>query len=72
MTSKGLLYVIARALFNLGLSIQTARIGTRLDQVVDVFYVTGNNGKKIEDTTACEEIRENIQKVVDQFLDKNG
>jgi [protein-PII] uridylyltransferase len=36
----GLLYAIARTLFELGLSVSTAKIGTHLDQVVDVFYVT--------------------------------
>ena len=67
---QGLLYIIARALFNLSLSIHSARIGTRLDQVVDVFYVTGDHGGKIEDSTACEEIREAVQKAVDDFLDR--
>src|SRR4029079_14976353 len=36
----GLLYAITRTLFELSLSVSTAKIGTYLDQVVDVFYVT--------------------------------
>ena len=36
----GLLYAITRTLFELGLSVWRAKIGTYLDQVVDVFYVT--------------------------------
>jgi len=54
----GLLYTITRALFELGLSVQVAKIGTYLDQVVDVFYVTDQEGRKIEDENRIEEIRE--------------
>jgi [protein-PII] uridylyltransferase len=43
----GLLYTIARTLFELGLSISFAKIGTYLDQVVDVFYVTDASGQKL-------------------------
>jgi len=64
---QGLLAVIARTMFELGLSIHAARIATRLDQVVDVFYVTGSEGKKIEDVTACEKIRETLRQAVDAF-----
>ena len=53
----GLLYAIARALFELGLSVWRAKIGTYLDQVVDVFYVTTLDGEKIEDETRLEQIR---------------
>src|SRR5206468_9850710 len=46
----GLLYAITRTLFELGLSVSTAKIGTHLDQVVDVFYVTDEGqGTKITD-----------------------
>ncbi len=45
----GLLYAITRTLFELGLSVARAKIGTYLDQVVDVFYVTDQNNRKIED-----------------------
>ncbi len=43
---RGLLYRLARALHDLGLVIRFAKIGTYLDQVVDVFYVTERDGKK--------------------------
>lgn len=43
----GLLYTISRRLYELGLSIELARISTHFDQVVDVFYVTDNHGNKI-------------------------
>ncbi len=46
----GLLYALARKLHDIGLVIRHAKIGTYLDQVVDVFYVTAReNGQKIYD-----------------------
>jgi [protein-PII] uridylyltransferase len=65
---QGLLYVITRAMFRLGLSVHAARISTRLDQVADVFYVTHQQGGKLEDRTRLEAIRHTIQEEIDQFL----
>ncbi|MDT7043813.1 [protein-PII] uridylyltransferase [Candidatus Nitronereus thalassa] len=65
---QGLLSVIARTVFELGLSIHGARIATKLDQVVDVFYVTGADGEKINDEEAREKIRETLRQAVDTFL----
>lgn len=45
----GLLYTITRTLFELELSVGFAKIGTYLDQVVDVFYVTDVAGHKLTD-----------------------
>jgi [protein-PII] uridylyltransferase len=66
----GLLFVLAKTLVQLDLSIHMARIGTRLDQVVDVFYVTTTSGEKIQNATRCEQMQEAIQKAVNAFLDK--
>ena len=49
----GLLYTITRTLFELELSVSVAKIGTYLDQVVDVFYVTDQDGRKITDEAAA-------------------
>ena len=65
---QGLLYVLAKTLFSLGLSIHAARIATRLDQIVDVFYVTGSGGLKIESAERCEEILRKIHVEVETFL----
>jgi [protein-PII] uridylyltransferase len=47
---QGLLYEITHALFEMGLSIASAKISTRLDQVVDAFYVTERStGGKVPD-----------------------
>lgn len=61
----GLLYEIARTLFELGLSVSRARIGTHLDQVVDVFYVTDREGNKVEDEGRLQEIRGRLLEVVE-------
>jgi [protein-PII] uridylyltransferase len=45
----GLLYRIAQKLFAMGLNLWMARISTKVDQVVDVFYVQDMSGAKIED-----------------------
>ncbi len=50
----GVLYTISRTLFELGLNVSVAKIGTYLDQVVDVFYVTEQNGTKLEDEQAAQ------------------
>ncbi|MEJ2230294.1 MAG: [protein-PII] uridylyltransferase [Nitrospirales bacterium] len=65
---QGLLFVIARTLVGLDLSIHMARIGTRLDQVADVFYVTNLQGEKILPGEGCEHIRRILQDAIDQFL----
>jgi len=54
---QGLLYRVARTLFELNLSVALAKIATHLDQVVDVFYVSDAQGGKIEDEARLEAIR---------------
>jgi [protein-PII] uridylyltransferase len=43
----GLLYAIAQALFELGLSIALSKVNTEGRRVADVFYVTGTDGEKV-------------------------
>ena len=62
--SAGLLYQVARALFELDLSVSFAKIGTYLDQVVDVFYVTDLGGEKITDRSRLDEIRRRLLAVI--------
>ena len=62
----GLLYAITRALFELGLSVGRAKIGTFLDQVVDVFYVTDRQDCKIGDDRRLEEIRRRLLEIVER------
>jgi [protein-PII] uridylyltransferase len=60
----GLLYAVARALFELGCSVWRAKISTHLDQVLDVFYVTDQENQKIEDQERLETIRKRLLEVV--------
>jgi [protein-PII] uridylyltransferase len=55
---RGLLYRLARALHDARLVIHFAKIGTHLDQVVDVFYVAERDGQKPESEERLAEIRE--------------
>ena len=48
---------IARTLFDMKLSVGVAKIGTYVDQVVDVFYVVDQKGKKIDSTAKLNELR---------------
>ena len=61
----GLLYTIAKALHELGLSVQAARIGTYLDQVVDVFYVTDTDNNKVLDELYLDEIRSKLYHAIE-------
>ena len=61
---RGLLYRLARALHDLGLVIRFAKIGTHLDQVVDVFYVTDREGRKIEDDSRLAEVRSRLTEAI--------
>ena len=56
----GLLYSISRVLFDLGLSVHGAKIGTHLDQVVDVFYITDGEGYKLEDEDRLAVVRSRL------------
>jgi [protein-PII] uridylyltransferase len=56
----GLLYDITRSLSDFGVGIYRARIGSRSDQAVDVFYVLDNNGLKVSDKKFQEEITKEL------------
>ncbi len=61
---RGLLYSIARALFELGLEVHVAKIGTFLDQAVDAFYVTDSQQRKIYSQTKRNEIRQRLEEAL--------
>lgn len=60
----GLLYAITKALFDMGLSVSRAKIGTYLDQVVDVFYITDAKGRKVESETKIQQVRSKLLDVI--------
>jgi [protein-PII] uridylyltransferase len=61
---RGLLYRLARALHDLRLVIRFSKIGTYLDQVVDVFYVTDRNDQKLTSEDRLLEIRHTLLSVI--------
>ncbi|MGM0488048.1 MAG: [protein-PII] uridylyltransferase [Planctomycetota bacterium] len=61
---RGLLYSIARALFELELDVHVAKIGTYLDQVVDAFYVTDMQGRKIHGREKRSQIRQRLEEAL--------
>ena len=61
----GLLYDIARTLFDCELSVWRARIATYQVQVVDVFYVTDLDGEKCRDAAKLETARRRLLEVID-------
>ena len=60
----GLLYHLARRLHDLSLVIHHAKIGTSVDQVVDVFYVTDRQGHKVLDQHRLDDIRAQLFEVI--------
>ncbi|MGO8690367.1 MAG: [protein-PII] uridylyltransferase [Thermoguttaceae bacterium] len=68
----GLLYAITRTLFEMELSVWRAKIGTFLDQVVDVFYVTDGQDRKVEEAEKLEEIRRRLIEVIDVAEEGGG
>ena len=62
--SPGLLFGITNALFRCRLDVWVAKIATRADQIVDVFYVRDFDGQKVEAADHVAEIRKAIEAVV--------
>ena len=62
----GLLYKITSTLAALGLSIHTAKVSTKVDQAVDVFYVKDLEGRKITETKELERIKKTLLEVLVQ------
>ncbi len=61
---KGLLYTLARKLHDISMIIGHAMISTYLDQVVDVFYITNRQGKKITDEKQIDHLRKQLLEVI--------
>ncbi len=63
----GLLYKITQTLNRLNLKISFAKIATRVDNIIDIFYVTKINGTTISDNE-YEFIKTEITETIYQFL----
>ena len=66
----GLLYALGRTIFQCGYSVELAKIGTHLEQIVDVFYITTSAGQKLDDIESMNHLRNELQLVIDSLEDK--
>lgn len=70
--APGLLFCITRALHRCGLDVAVAKIATRVDQIMDIFYVRDLSGGKVADSEAQEKIRSEIGLALDSFFGTGG
>jgi [protein-PII] uridylyltransferase len=68
----GLLYCITDALFRCRLDIWVAKIATKVDQVVDVFYVRDLDGQKVDTEEQENQIRETVMEMLSERWIKNN
>ncbi len=61
---EALLFDITNTLRNLGLTIDYAKVSTKVDQVVDAFYVRDKKGKKIENEKQIEKIKSSLLEAI--------
>ena len=60
----GLLFRVADALFKCGLDIWVAKIATKVDQVVDVFYIRDFDGQKVDAPHQVAAVKAAIQEIL--------
>jgi UTP:GlnB (protein PII) uridylyltransferase len=65
------LYLLARALHDVGMVIHFAKIGTSVDRVVDVFYVAERDGTKPRAEERLAEIRAALVNVISPSQTEN-
>lgn len=65
----GLLYKLAKKIHRLGLDVTFARISTYAHQVIDVFYVTDEQGIKIRNRNQLQIVKREILRATKEFLE---
>ena len=65
----GLLFVVARAIHRMQLSVALAKISTHLDQVLDVFYVTNLNGNKLPNEDEVQRVQSALLSELNGFAE---
>ncbi len=64
---QGLLYIITKTIFELGLAVYSSKIATHVEQIVDVFYVKDLNGKKITEPDRVTEIKQRLREAIEDY-----
>ncbi|MBI2943904.1 MAG: quinolinate synthase NadA, partial [Candidatus Wallbacteria bacterium] len=64
----GLLYIISSTLSALGLDLSLAKIATEADQVIDVFYITEADGRKVQGEGRMAQVRGALEKAIGEGL----
>ena len=67
----GLLYSVSRAIYDLRLSVELAKIATHLDQVLDVFYVRELDGSRVTGELRLAQIQSTLETRLVEF-ESNG
>jgi [protein-PII] uridylyltransferase len=65
----GLLFGITDTLYRSGYTIYFAKIATKHDQVVDIFYIKDLNGYKIQSNTQVQSLKQKISDIINAFMD---
>jgi [protein-PII] uridylyltransferase len=60
----GTLYSLSQTLADFGLEIHRARIATEVEQLIDIFYVSFEDGRKLEDPVQVEKVREALHHII--------
>jgi len=60
----GLLYRLAKAIFDFGFDITFARIGTERGVAIDTFYIESANHEPVEDTERLRGLRSALTEVI--------
>jgi len=60
----GTLYQLTQTLADFGLEIHRARIATEVEQLIDVFYVSYEDGKKLEDHNQIEKVQDALNQII--------
>ncbi|MGD8859139.1 MAG: [protein-PII] uridylyltransferase [Myxococcales bacterium] len=68
----GLLFALARALHRMRLSISFAKVSTEGHRVIDVFYVTEQDGSKLQPGPRADEVRKALIRAVDRTQPVGG
>lgn len=64
---QGLLYIITKNIYELGLSVYSSKIATHVDQIVDVFYVKDLSGNKVTDPERLSEIKRQLLHAIEEY-----